>query len=357
LEALTKRGLLRGKLLLAVAVVALALPASASARPGDLDRSFGGGDGTASLGIEGTYGSDLLVQPDGKTVAVGHRWGNRSQIILMRLHPRGARDRSFGGGDGRVTVTDSGLPEPLSVVRQGNGKLIVMTDSRRNVALIRYAPNGELDGTFGGDGTVELECPPDLTCGPRAGPIPLGGGRLAVLYQGFDSSFDHYWLLGRVTAGGELDESFGEGGWRRTPVPGAILLTSMIRLEDGSYVVTGKKEPDGGGDDSQFLVARLDKNGRLDSIFGDGGIALTDLTGGTDVPYAVAARRGGRLIAVGSFGEGDFSDRYKRRGFAVVAYESDGDLDQTFGGDGKRLILPASAPMRRTLCWTAAVEL
>ena len=84
------------------------------------------------------------------------------------------------------------------------------------------------------------------------------------------------------------------------------------------------------------LSAIAAEPGDLDVSFGDGGIVITDIGGEThdhieDYIYAVARQADGKIVAVG-----DFSDTTTGTGgFALARYRRNGQLDHTFGGDGR----------------------
>ena len=72
-------------------------------------------------------------------------------------HP-GALDLTFDG-DGKVTTAIQNANEARSVAIQPDGKIVVAgstvnDSSRRDFALARYNPDGSLDSTFDGDGTL-----------------------------------------------------------------------------------------------------------------------------------------------------------------------------------------------------------
>src|SRR5687768_8756055 len=101
---------------LAVWVIPLALPSSAQARPGDLDRSFSR-DGRVTTqfvphGDEGAHA--VAVQRDGRIVAVGVAGRSNYDTALARYLPDGSLDPSFGDG-GRITA-DLGPTDWLSDV-------------------------------------------------------------------------------------------------------------------------------------------------------------------------------------------------------------------------------------------------
>jgi len=68
---------------------------------------------------------------------------------------------------------------------------------------------------------------------------------------------------------------------------------------DGKIVIGGYASPTGMFQED-FLVARFNSNGQLDSSFGAGGITLTDMSGGDDDgALDVALQPDGKIVAAG----------------------------------------------------------
>ena len=73
-------------------------------------------------------------------------------------------------------------------------------------------------------------------------------------------------------------------------------------------------------------------DGDLDPTFGTDGKVLTDFDHSTDIANAVAIQADGKLVVVGTtYRDNDFSGE----DFAVARYNPDGALDKTFGVGGK----------------------
>jgi uncharacterized delta-60 repeat protein len=130
-----------------------------------------------------------------------------------------------------------------------------------------------------------------------------------------------------IAAGGDLDPTFSFDGKQRTNFgSGPSEATAAVRQADGKLVVVG-------GASLNFLVARYNLDGSLDTSFSDDGRVQTNFTasdgtsgfdGATDV-----VRQGNKIVVVG------FSIDNNRTGhFAVARYHPDGTLDTSFSGDG-----------------------
>jgi uncharacterized delta-60 repeat protein len=129
---------------------------------------------------------------------------------------------------------------------------------------------------------------------------------------------------------GSLDTTFGGDGLADSGSFGGE-GTRMIMQPDGKFVIVG-------GSFVDFVLARFNNDGTLDTGFGGTGMITTDIAGGTGIEYAraVAAQPDGRLVVAGESSLPDGT-----RVVALARYHSDGSLDTSFSGDGK--VLEAAA--------------
>lgn len=111
-----------------------------------------------------------------------------------------------------------------------------------------------------------------------------------VAADGTGATDDYRTIVGHFDAAGDLDPSFGTGGWFTTnlavgtngEIPHGIALQS-----DGSIVVAATIEHVATGADARdrdVAVLRLNRAGALDAAFGTGGIAIFDLSDGEAEP-------------------------------------------------------------------------
>jgi uncharacterized delta-60 repeat protein len=123
---------------------------------------------------------------------------------------------------------------------------------------------------------------------------------------------------------GSLDPSFG-GGRIITPFSGGGDAARAVAVQpDGKVVAAG----DNGAGSGDFALARYLADGSLDASFGSGGRVTTDF-GFSETARGVAVQPNGRIVAVGYSVSGDTYS------FALARYLADGSLDQTFGVGGK----------------------
>lgn len=123
---------------------------------------------------------------------------------------------------------------------------------------------------------------------------------------------------------GLLDGTFGTGGF--ATVAGAEAYDVVVQA-DGKVITVGR----GGGD---FQVVRLNANGTPDTSFGGSGSVRTDIQGAADNARAVAVQADGKIVVAGGAGvtAKKGSTTYRN---ALVRYNANGTLDQTFGSKGE----------------------
>lgn len=327
------------------------------------DQTFGDG-GTTRASVSSRYDTlnDLLVQHDGKLVAVGRTADDVvGDLAIARYLANGAPDTSFGSG-GRV-VLDLGddTETAVGVVEQPGGKLVVGGWSgETSWVLLRFDSDGSLDPTFGTGGIVRITVP-KWSNSERL--LQQTDGKL-VLAGDLESDVG----LVRHHADGTLDTTFGAGG--TLTVPGLGYVGSILQQNDGKLVVGGNDGPWWG---TTFGAARHHANGTLDTSFDrDGRVFLHESSASWGMFRGLTQRADGRLLGVG----GDALIRLSATGqrerltldpisneavlelpdghiltaggtslpvyelqsdFALVRHAADGAIDTTFGDDGRVL--------------------
>jgi uncharacterized delta-60 repeat protein len=303
---------------------------------GTLDAGFGGGDGIVTLDFGGNdAAAGVAIQSDGKIVLAGYagQASTGSRFAAARFNADGSVDGSFGG-NGKVTTAVAGdFNSASGVAVQPDGKIVLAgsaTLSGREVfAVVRYNPNGSLDGSFGGgDGVATtgfgngngfaeaMALQPD-------GRIVLAGGG----YESGDTSND--FALVRYNADGSPDGSFGGGdGKTLTDFDGRFDVAHAVAVQaDGRIVLAGVTEESAA---ERFAVARYNADGSLDTSFAGGtGRTTTHFDGYQDMAFAVALQSDGRTVVAGGTGF------FPPTNFAVARYAADGSLDPAFGDGGK----------------------
>jgi len=308
------------------------------ALPGDLDTKFGlGGKVTTNIGTVGAdnRGNAAAIQSDGKIVVAGATTsGNasNSQFAVVRYNANGSLDSSFGSGG--VVATDITNREDYAnaVVVQPDKKIVIAGSAHGrddDFAVVRYNSNGSLDTAFGSGGKVITNF--GLGYGnfdnDVARALLLQGSKIVVV--GYSNSFNYGqgtsssgFAMVRYNANGSVDTTFGDNGKEFTPMAGLDVRANAAVLQtDGKIVAAGTNSSD-------FVVARFESNGNLDTTFGTAGVTKTDFHGKSDVANALLLQRDGKFVATGSAGNNSID-------IALARYNANGSLDTTFDSDGK----------------------
>jgi uncharacterized delta-60 repeat protein len=288
---------------------------------GSLDPTFDG-DGKVISDLGGDeVGRAVAVQADGKIVVAGERRTLSTDFAIARYNADGSLDSTFGQNG--TVFTDFGKADSaLDVAIQPDGKILaagIRFDSLgvSSIAVARYGADGSRDQTFGAGGTLV----DDSANGGDAIAL-LPDGKLAVVGPVWSGSTLDTVLL-RLTAAGARDSSFGNGGRVVASLTGSDDLHALVVQPDGKLVVAGETNV-------SWIVARFTADGTLDPAFDNDGRTITDV-GGVGEAYDVALQRDGKILVaghgLGSAGGG--SD------LILVRYNTDGSLDSTFGTGGR----------------------
>jgi uncharacterized delta-60 repeat protein len=127
---------------------------------GKVTTDFGSGNTLTSPFDGYDSGSAILLQPDGKFVVLGttNYFSNNRDFALARYNSNGTLDTTFGTG-GKVTTNLEDLDSAEDLVLQPDGKIIAVGDGGNAFATARYNSDGSLDATFGTGGKVITEFP------------------------------------------------------------------------------------------------------------------------------------------------------------------------------------------------------
>lgn len=206
---------------------------------GTLDKTFGSG-GWVRYGNSdwADYAHSLAIQEDGRIVVGGssgryYSGGMHPQLTILRFLNNGSLDLSFGAGG---VIINGGLGDASnvnSILLQTDGRIVAVGETYNpfdSFQLARYSPDGSSDASFGNSGYV-------LTQGGSAasGIIQSDGKIVAAgrISNGFG--------VVRYNPDGSLDQSFGTGGKVKTLVSGisSHLLQAVALQSDGKIVAAG----------------------------------------------------------------------------------------------------------------------
>jgi uncharacterized delta-60 repeat protein len=310
------------------------------AAPGDLDPSFGsGGKVVTDFGADDGIMS-LLVQPDGKIVAVGFV-SSRSGFAVARYNSNGSLDSSWGTNGLVTTEFFGGGDTALGSFLQTDGEIIVAGRvqeplGRYVFGLVRYDRSGNLDPAFGVNGKVSTELFDD----ERALGVAFQSDGKTVVMGGASLNAKVGIGLARYNPDGGLDVNFGTGGTTLLDLETWPISPSAVTVKpDNKVVLAGFSL----GGSTGFALIGLNENGSVDQAFGLNGLVITDFGGRLAIARDLASGADGKIVAAGIFQDASGQTQHS----ALARYNSDGSLDTAFGTDGK--LVSAIHPFWETL--------
>jgi uncharacterized delta-60 repeat protein len=267
----------------------------------------------------------------------GKKCSFRPQIELLeeRWVPNAADlDASFGVS-GLVTTDLGGTDEIFAVAVQTDGSIVAagrrtLTTPVRSIdiAVVQYTLSGGPDTSFGVNGAAYL----DLGDADVARAVAIqADGKIVVAGSAF-RSFTHDFIVARFNTDGSLDTSFGTGGYVATDflVSAASndFAYGLTIQPDGKIIAVGSTQVVG-SNFGFFGVTRYNTDGTPDTSFdGDGKIAIQIGGGAPDRAQAVALQGDGKIVVAG------VAELAAITNFGVARLNPNGSLDTTFGSGG-----------------------
>jgi uncharacterized delta-60 repeat protein len=298
---------------------------------GSLDTTFGT-NGKVSHNVEqGSAGSDSVLQPDGKIVISGIvQSGGAVRSAVFRLNTDGALDAGFNAVGYAIAPPAGGNNTyAFCVVLQSDGKIVFGGyDGNQNRG---YWGRFNSDGTFEGSSLTAS----DVLIQNAA--LQPDGKIVFVGYTRVSGTGITNFSITRFNSDKTLDVQFGNVG------------VNSVNWGTGSGTIHGAKsvfiQPSGrivvGGyayfENFDFALARFNRNGFLDSGFGDNGKVITRFNQGWEEIKSIAQQADGKIVAVGNASD-LVTQTYD---FAIARY--DGSDSNTIGsrtpfdfdGDGR----------------------
>jgi uncharacterized delta-60 repeat protein len=292
-------------------------------KDGKLTTDFNGGDDLAY---------SMAIQTDGKIVVAGQAYNSTTgynDYALARYNSNGTLDNSFDK-DGKLTGLDFGVTQFTAIAIQTDGKIVVAGTAGGDFALARYNSNGSLDNSFDKDGklTTDFNGGDDFAYSMAIQP----NGKIVVAGRAFNPTIGNYdFALARYYSNGSLDNSFDKDG-KLTGfyLPGITQFTAIAIQADGKIVAAGwARNPNTFNND--IALARYNSNGSLDNSLDKDGKLTTDFNGGDDLAYSMAIQADGKIVVAGQA----YNSTTGNNDIALARFKSNGSLDSSFDGDGK----------------------
>ena len=138
---------------------------------------------------------------------------------------------------------------------------------------------------------------------------------------GYTQGANKDFVLARYNADGSLDSGFGTGGIVTTALgPSDDQIENLVQMSDGRILAVGTSY----NGSASIALAMYLPNGSLDTSFGGGDGMATAQPGGSATGFGAAVQADGKIL-VAAQGNNDFR---------LVRFNTDGSLDTAFGSSG-----------------------
>lgn len=312
---------------------------SAQAADGDADPTYAGGTvvtQSVPSPFYQSYEPDTALAADGSLAVIGaagtSAYSVATRLAVAKFRSDGAPDYEFGNfGVATVDFSDGVADYPAygrSIAALPGGRWLLtgrIGPSPFQIGLARLLPNGQLDLTYGTLGRARISFSGSEQNVP--GELQVDDEQRAwMLVSRNGGSY-----LVRLTAAGVLDASFGDGG--KLALPNDIVIGGFTLDLQGRILLGGVRF---GQNRYDMAVRRLLPDGRIDTSFGDAGLALIS----PDI-YASAQQLrllpDGRIVVAGnSYSSAWRGTNYGR--ITVARLLDNGRIDTTFGQAGIRIV-------------------
>jgi len=250
---------------------------------GELDGDFGA-SGTVSVSLDASWDEfhGFVADQDGGLLPAGTGGGGTSS--LRRYDGQGNVD------DGYVVTTATSASVEAAIL-DSDGNVVMAGSTGSDFWMERHLPSGELDNGFDADGMVVTDFAGAADQG--LGVVAVGSGKLVV-----GGLSDGRVALARYNRNGSLDLTFGTGGRVVTTIQmGARGLNALAVDSQGRFVLVGFVA----GPPRLPAVVRLTAEGDVDETFGEGGLVTLDFgvadPGSATSAFGIAIDADDRIIA------------------------------------------------------------
>src|SRR6476469_8904754 len=217
---------------------------------GSLDTSFGDGGIVTTTFPEGSYAFDVALQPDGKIIAAGTVFvdfnpGDISDtdFALARYNSDGSLDTTFGNGGTLMTDFFGNEDDAFSVLIQPDGKIVAVGSANNpasyyDFAAVRYLSNGTIDETFGTSGTGTTDFGDQNFARARSAVLLPNGKIIAAGFAISQGGGVQNFAVDRDTKDGVLDTNFGTNGMTQIDFGNCCQSATKVLLQPNGKIIT-----------------------------------------------------------------------------------------------------------------------
>jgi len=296
---------------------------------GQLDTNFGV-DGRFILSISNFRDRcyDIVVDTNENIFMTGYTANANFEFkgFIIKLNMDGDIDSTFAQNGIWISETPNTREDFREILLQSDGKILIAGKTEiigqpTSSLVIRLNSDGTIDNDFGENGIANSIVPDGYN--PKFAKL---NSKEEIITGGFLLDNSTNIILIKFNQQGEIDLSFGVNG---VMVDNTILdeFANSIAIQNDDKIIVGTGITNISGRD--FGMVRFNQNGSLDTNFGSNGRVSTDFSLTSNTAHSVILQEDGKIILGGFLGTTPNHD------YAIARYDTLGNLDVTFGNDGK----------------------
>ena len=256
-------------------------------------------------------------------------------------------DNMYGSNGSAINQVAGWNKIAHDIVQQQDGKIIAvgteyeMNNDMYYFSLIsRFRPNGEIDSSFGTNGSVRLvtgnKNAVEAVAIDATGKIYLAGNEYLVQGSAPNVQFVTLPFVAKLNADGTKDNSFGTAGVSKLQLPsmyGEQSLAAIAVLPNNKILVGGTV----GASELRMVLVSLNIDGSYNNSFGNAGVGQYTMEANSNSSlWDMAIQTDGKILIAGTSESATLADPGNRV-FAMARILSNGMIDNSFGVQGKVL--------------------
>lgn len=238
-------------------------------------------------------------------------------------------------GTNYIDFSPTQITSPLKITGLNNDQIYSFTikayndfysSASNSVSILISSPQyypGDLDTTFGINGKVsnDFATRPDV-----AYSVIVQPDNKIILGGYMSDQYSQNFAVIRYNRNGSLDTTFGNNGKFSLDTFGKYDNIRAVRLQSNGKIILGGWAHRFDNNKTGFALIRLNTNGTLDTTFGTDGKVFIDITNG--YAYSMKIQSDDKIIL------GGYSWNTLNSDFTLVRINADGSIDTTFGNQG-----------------------
>jgi len=275
---------------------------------------------------DGVY--DLSILKNNK-ILIGSYSNNESGLI--QLNSNGTFDETFGL-KGYLKLASI---KPKSFSIQNDDKIVVAGQNSKLLGLQRFLIDGVIDNSFGINGSVSISSNGDegninsIVC--QSDNKAISAGYSKIYYYEFIGGYQVQLSVTslaiiRTDINGTIDPTFANSGKYIMNFGWETEAKDILLQADGKILVGGYVRQVRNGN-IHFLIARFLSDGNLDNTFGNQGKTVVSIEDQSNIE-SLALQPDGKIIAAG------YSVKNSIQSLALTRLQQNGSIDNEFGVNG-----------------------